>query len=197
LEVRYPLENTDLKRSIIKTGGLILTEYPPKTETTNWLFPIRNRIISGMSDGVVIVQSPEKSGAMITAKLTKDYEKPLFCLPPTDIFDEINGGNKKCIKNGAKMVLDVEDIISIYKDLDYTPKKIEPKNKIIKKFEEKTESKIPQNFKKLFIIINKEKRLDEILKESEYPPNKTLIMLTQMELENIIERTRDGYKRCY
>ena len=193
LDSNYPYEHVKLKQDIIKTDGLIISEYPPKTKTYAWHFPIRNRIISAMSDCVVVVQSKEKSGTILTAKKTLEYNKKLFCFPPSDIFDENSRAIKQCLKKGATLLIGIEDILKLYKNSKYKPKTIEKtKCSIEQKTKEKKE--IPEKFKELIKIIGKEKRLEEILQQIDYKTKDTLIMLTQLELLNLVEKTNTGYR---
>ena len=195
LEVSYPFENKELKRNIVRSGGLVISEYPPRTKTSPWLFPIRNRIISAICDAVVVVQSPEKSGAVISANLALNYGKKVFCMPPADIFSENASGIKKCLENGATLLLDIKDLLSVYKDSKY---KIAKKNTVIpnNKPSVKKEREIPPQFKELFEIVSKEERLTEILKKTGSPANITLSILTQMELLNFVKRTKFGFSVC-
>lgn len=79
-DVIYPAKNRELFQAVEKQGCLI-TEYPPGTPPHSWHFPQRNRIISGLSSGVLVVESPEKSGAMITARLAMEQGRDVFAVP--------------------------------------------------------------------------------------------------------------------
>lgn len=195
LEVSYPFENKELKRNIVRSGGLVISEYPPKTKTSPWLFPIRNRIISAMCDAVILVQSPEKSGAVISVNLALNYGKKVFCVPPADIFSENANGIKKCLEKGATMLLDIKDVLSVYENSTYKITK-KTSNELPNKQCSKSKKEIPPQFRKLFEIVNKEERLTEILKKSGSPASKALSILTQMELLNIVKRTKIGFSVC-
>ena len=187
LDSKYPYENCELKRNIVKNNGLLISEYPPKTKTCTWHFPIRNRIISAMSDCVVVVQSKEKSGTILTARKALEYHKKLFCVPPPNVFDENSKGVKKCLEEGASLLMGIEDILKIYENSPYNLKK---------KDEIKNDVNIPEKFKVLINIIGEERRLDEILRLTKYKINETLIMLTQLELLNLVKKTTTGYKKA-
>lgn len=90
----FPEENIELFYDILENDGCIITEYPPETEVQSKNFPVRNRIISGMSCGVLVVEAKEKSGSMITAKLAQKQNKKLYCIPG-------NIDNKYAIRNSA------------------------------------------------------------------------------------------------
>ncbi len=193
LDSKYPFQNRELKKNIIKKNGLILSEYPPQEETKAWHFPIRNRIISAISDCVVVIQSKEKSGTIITAKKALEFKKKLFCIPPANIFDENSKGIKKCLEKGAKLLLDINDILKIFENSKY--KLTNAKNPSEEEKNYKTFN-IPKEFESLFEIITEETKLEDILKKTNYKTSELLFMLTQMELLNYIEKTKIGYKRC-
>jgi len=88
----FPEENTELFFDILKNDGCIITEYSPDTKVQSKNFPIRNRIISGLSNGVLIVEAKEKSGSMITARLAQKQNKKIYCIPG-------NIDNKYAIRN--------------------------------------------------------------------------------------------------
>ena len=111
-DVVYPLENTELYNRIAEKG-LIISEYPPGTQPAGAHFPERNRIISGLSRAVLVVQAPEKSGALITAACALDSGRDVYAVPG-DIFEAECGGTNQLIKQGAKPVTCAEDIICEY-----------------------------------------------------------------------------------
>ena len=112
LDVIYPAENADLYDLIIE-NGVIITEYPPHTKPLGYNFPRRNRIIAGISYGVLVVQAPEKSGALITAGSALDSGRDVFSVPAS-IFDPESAGTNRLIQQGAKAVFDGSDIIEEY-----------------------------------------------------------------------------------
>jgi len=78
VDVVYPSSNRPLARRVLETGGVLLSEYPPGTSPHKWSFPARNRIISGLSRGVLIVEAPQKSGALITARFALNQDRELW-----------------------------------------------------------------------------------------------------------------------
>ncbi|MEA3490098.1 MAG: DNA-processing protein DprA [Candidatus Omnitrophota bacterium] len=105
----YPAESGKLMRSISEKGA-VLTEYPSGTLPLRSNFPRRNRIISGMSRGVVVVEAARKSGAMITVDLALEQGKEVFAVPGRADF-LVSGGTNTLIQNGAKLVMGVDDIL--------------------------------------------------------------------------------------
>ena len=106
----YPSENLKLVNKIINSGGAVISEYGPGTKSEIWFFPERNRIIAGLSRGVLVVEAPEKSGALITARIALEQNREVFAVPGS-IFAKNSIGANNLIKNGAKLVSSVEDIL--------------------------------------------------------------------------------------
>ena len=111
IKVIYPKENIELARQILRKGGCIISEYPPDDTPNKSNFPERNRIISGLSKGVVIVEASEKSGALITVDFALEQGREVFAVPG-NIYSTTSVGTNKLIQQGAKLVMAVEDILS-------------------------------------------------------------------------------------
>jgi len=105
----FPSSNYHLGEKISQHGAVI-SEYPPGVWGTHFTFPQRNRIISGLSLGVVVIEAPEKSGALITAALALEQDREVFAIPGS-IYEKNSRGTNQLIKLGAKVVTDVEDIL--------------------------------------------------------------------------------------
>lgn len=106
----YPEENKELAKEIIKNGGTIISEYVVGTKPQKMNFPARNRIISGMTDGVVVIEAKRKSGTMITVDFALEQGKEVFAVPG-NILSKNSEGTNELIKQGAKLVTKVEDIL--------------------------------------------------------------------------------------
>lgn len=106
----YPSQNKELAKWILRTGGCIISEYPNGTNPNKENFPQRNRIISGLSDGVLVVEAGEKSGAVITANIALEQGKEVFAVPG-NINSPQSMGTNKLIFDGAKIVTDINDIL--------------------------------------------------------------------------------------
>ncbi len=106
----YPKEHTDIATEISK-NHLLLTEYPPYVKPHRSYFPSRNRIISGLSLGTVVIEAMEKSGSLITAQLALEEGREVFAVPGP-ILSSTSRGTNKLIQEGAKLVLDGNDILS-------------------------------------------------------------------------------------
>ena len=113
VDICYPRQNRYLYQRIMERGG-ILSEYPPGTQPLPAFFPERNRIISGLSDCVVVVEAKERSGSLITADFAMEQGKDVYAVPGR-ITDRLSGGCNRLIKQGAGIVQSVEDFLA---DLD-------------------------------------------------------------------------------
>lgn len=111
LDICYPAENRKLKEEIEKCG-LLISEYPPGTEVRAYHFPQRNRIISGLSEIVTVVQARNRSGALITAELAADQGREV-CAFPGNIDSQYNLGNNKLIREGACPLLSISDVLDV------------------------------------------------------------------------------------
>ena len=106
----YPDENRYLEEQIIKTGGAVISEYPLGTKPEKMNFPARNRIISGISSGVLVVEAKEKSGTLITVDFALEQGRDVFVVPGN--INSINSvGTNNLIKQGAKLVTNYKEII--------------------------------------------------------------------------------------
>ena len=110
----YPQSNLKLAKKILETRGCLISEYPPGTRGTQFTFPQRNRIISGISLGVLVVEAKLKSGALITANWAKAQGRKVFAIPGP-IHSSNSKGCHLLIKQGAKLVENANDIL---KELD-------------------------------------------------------------------------------
>ena len=106
----YPQSNLKLAQKIIETGGCLISEYPEGTRGTQFTFPQRNRIISGISIGVLVIEAKERSGALITAEWAKKQGRKVFAIPGP-IHSSNSRGPHKLIKEGAKLVENANDIL--------------------------------------------------------------------------------------
>ena len=113
LDVAYPQPHANLKYEIARRG-LILSEFLPGTSPAPSNFPLRNRVLSGLSMGTFVIQAPARSGARITAEHAMEQGRDVFCIPPADIFDKRYMGVIKYLRDGAIPVFDSRDIVYEY-----------------------------------------------------------------------------------
>ncbi|MCL2217482.1 MAG: DNA-protecting protein DprA, partial [Defluviitaleaceae bacterium] len=108
-DICYPAENRELREEIIK-NGCIISEYPPGTTPQAFFFPARNRIISGLSCGIVVAEAGKKSGTLITVDQAMEQGREVFAVPG-NISSKLSEGTNQLIRDGAFPVSDFEDIL--------------------------------------------------------------------------------------
>ena len=132
LDIVYPRENTKLFDRILQNNGLLVSEYPPGTPPSAKHFPARNRIISGLSRGVIVVEAKGSSGSLITADMAVSEGRDVFVVP-CNLLDHTADGNKSLMRNGAFVLTGYEDIVKEYhltlRDMFSTKEKLSPPNK--------------------------------------------------------------------
>ena len=132
LDIVYPRENTKLFDRILQNNGLLVSEYPPGTPPSAKHFPARNRIISGLSRGVIVVEAKGSSGSLITADMAVSEGRDVFVVP-CNLLDHTADGNKFLMRNGAFVLTGYEDIVKEYhltlRDMSSTKEKLSPPHK--------------------------------------------------------------------
>lgn len=184
LDIIYPYENRKIWEEIGEKG-LLLSEYPMGTEPFAYNFPMRNRIIVGISQGIVVIESKAKGGSLITAELALEEGREVFAVPG-EIFSPASEGCNTLIKNsGAKLVTDVDDILVEF-----------GWNREKKLKEEKLD--LTDYEKKIYNTLVKEKNLDEIIEETSMKASEVLSILMDLEVKKIIVSIAGGkYRRKY
>src|SRR3989344_4153997 len=113
----YPFQNRGLAEKIIERGGAVVSEFPPLHPPEKWTFPQRNRIIAGLSQVIVVVEAPQKSGSLITARFGLDYNRDIGAVPG-EISSINSAGPNSLLKSGAAVVSSAEDVLGLL-GLDY------------------------------------------------------------------------------
>lgn len=178
INVVYPPENRKIMDEIA-SKGVVISEFPLSTLPHKRNFPLRNRIISGLSLGTVVVEASERSGALITANLALEQGREVFAIPG-NINSRYSLGTNKLIKEGAKLVEDVTDIVEELKIS--LPKKEKKSKEEIYQFKE--------DEKMIYNIISNSTSLhiDSILSQSKLEINKVLEILTRLEIKGLIKQ---------
>ncbi len=109
-EVMYPKTNIRLAEEIVKHGGCLISEFEPNFRATLWGFVKRNRLMAGISKAVLIIEAEERSGTLITARLTTEYNRDLLVIPGS-IFSANSKGTNRLIRAGATPITSVEDVL--------------------------------------------------------------------------------------
>ncbi len=211
IDVVYPASNAALEREIERDGA-VLTEYPPGTEPKGTNFPRRNRIISGLSQGVLVAEAPVKSGALITADCALAQGKDVFAVPG-GIYTPSSAGCNLLISQGAKLVSCAADILEEYGmhiEKIHPPKKEFQENSEQAPVSEKTQDKTAEKAKAvknviqvtiddpiyrdltdeeksiIAVLIDQNASCDELLEKTKLPAPKLLSTLTLLEIKGYL-----------
>jgi DNA processing protein len=177
VNIIYPKENSKLVDAILE-NGLIVSEYLMNTTPLAQHFPARNRIISGLSIGVLLIESGSQGGGMITAKFALDQSKSIFAVPGNINSSKSKGTNLLIKNSGAKLVQDIDDILD---ELNLSP--------ILKTPTKKDLSKLSESEKKIMSIISMDPmHVDKISEDAGLNPSDTLVILLNLELESLIRK---------
>lgn len=182
IDICYPKENFNLYMDIEKEGGII-SEYGMGRKPMAYQFPMRNRIISALSDGILIVEAKEKSGSLITADSGLEQGKNIYSIPG-NIYSKLSEGTNNLIKMGAKLVSNSQDILEDYKH-NYINSKdnIAQKDKLLEKKE-----------KVVYACLScLPKHMNSIAKETNFTIEELSEILLQLELKNMIKEIRKNY----
>lgn len=177
IDVIYPRQHTQLARSIIANGALV-TEFPPGTPPEAANFPRRNRIISGISQGVLVVEAPLRSGALITATAAGEQGRDVFAIPAS-LNNTMGHGCNRLIQDGAKLVMETADIIS-----DLQPAAEARQTRMIA---EQISADSPLEAKVLSYLQGDPAHVDDIARQSGLPVSEVLGLLTLLELKGLAQ----------
>lgn len=187
VDVIYPPENDRLAQQILDNGGALISEYAPGTRPHAGHFPARNRIISGMSKGTLLVEGAKGSGAMITVNFALEQGRDVFAVPGS-IYSPLSATPNQLIVDGAKPVISAWEILDCYRWAE-KPKNLEAKVKPVELDE--NERKIVQP------LTEQELSFEELSILTQIPPSKLNSHLTMLELRGIIVKVPGGMYRAY
>ncbi len=181
LDTLYPMQHSALAKDMIRSGGGVLTEFPSNTKPDRHNFPTRNRIVAGMSDATIVIESGHKGGSMLTAELANGYNKDVFAFPGR-IYDPKSCGCNQLIKNNKAVLLtDPSDLLSLMGwNEQSVPKRI---------YQRELFHTLTETEQKILTILNEKDSLeiDEINQLSGCSVSLVAASLLNMELNNIIE----------
>lgn len=180
VDIIYPAYNRFLYNQIIEKNGVVISEFPPGKTVEKGLFISRNRIISGLSKGILVIEGQENSGALITARYAGEQGKEVFAVPGP-ITSSVSTAPNFLIKQGAKMVTSIEDI---FEELNV---------KIVPKKKEEIERQLNETEKTIFRILQEKPLLiDEIISRTSFTTALILNTLSLLELKGIVEKNIEG-----
>lgn len=184
LDIIYPAQNKKLYRDILNNNGLVFSEYPLKTRPMAQNFPQRNRIVVGMSKGTLVAEAKLKSGAMISANLTLDYNRELMCIPG-NILNPNTSGIYYLIKNGAGIIAESSDLLN-QMGWDIIFEESNVKRNILTEIQQKV----------IDVLSLEPKTFDEIVFKMSEDVSKIMVTLTELELKGLIKQSNNKYYRC-
>lgn len=193
IDYEYLMSNASLRKNISQNGAVV-SEYPPGTNSVPYHFPVRNRIISGLSDGVIVVEADEKSGSLITVNHALEQGREVFAVMG-NINSRYSTGTNKMIKDGATPVTSYIDVIEafpnyeIFTDNDSTVELESRNNDDINKppVKHNTSLELSETVERIYkLISNEPTHIDQIIVKSDLPVSKVLQSLTELELLGLI-----------
>lgn len=178
----YPESNLDLFNQIVENKGLIITEYEKNIKPNKENFPKRNRIITAISEGVLVIEAAYRSGTSITARLAIEQGKKVFAIPGK-LDSTVGMGVNRLIKEGAILTTTVEDILENYNNFKIRIRK----NVSCKKI------RIKKEYRKIYYLLKKEpKYLEEIVNELNLELFNCIHLIAQMQLEDLVFQDISG-----
>lgn len=185
IDICYPKENFQLYQETILNGGII-SEYPLGSEPISWHFPLRNRLISALSDKIIVVEAKEKSGTCITVDHALEQGKDVFAVPGR-LTDSLSSGCNRLIKEGASIYTGVSDL---FQNL---PKNHDNYGKIEAKKIELLEKDFDVVYSKLDFL---PKNIQQIIEETNLDGREVIRILVEMEIMELIdEPIKNSYSR--
>ncbi|MFA3792869.1 DNA-processing protein DprA [Aliiglaciecola sp. SL4] len=186
LDNLYPKRNIRLAEEIVQNQGLVLSEFRANTKPTPHNFPRRNRIVSGLSLGVVVIEAAIRSGSLITAKYAIEQNREVFAIPG-NINNPLSEGAHLLIKEGAKLVSKLEDITEEFQNLNSCVLKEYSKNS------EKSPTESLATDKLLDSVDYDVTALDVVIQRSDMPIKVVLAQLLEYELRGLVASVSGGY----
>jgi len=178
----YPQANWNLAKEIVLRGGVVISEYPVGTKPMKHHFPARNRIIAGLSQGVIVVEAGQKSGALITADLALDYNREVFGVSGSVFIDQAKGVNQ-LIKSGAHLVTDYTDVLDVLNITKDTRNETQPISK-------NTGGGVEDNI--LEYLNENPLSIDDLSRKLQLDSQKVSSTLTLMEIKGMVKSTSTG-----
>ncbi len=182
IDVIYPPENKKLFKDVIESGGCVMSEFPFGTPPRKENFPIRNRIISGFSRAIIVVEAAKKSGTLITAKWALEQGKEVFAVPGS-VFSPQSQGTHFLIKQGAHPLTSVKDLLDVL-GFELTTEKSSNSSEEELTTEEK---------RVLSVVSDYPQHVDELISKLQISAFELLSLLTELELKGLIEMLPGKY----
>lgn len=174
-ETLYPISNLRLAEKIINAGGCIISEFPPEMKAELYTFPMRNRLMAGLSKASLIIEAQEKSGTLITARMALDYNREVLAVPGP-INSEYSKGTNKLIRQGATPITCSDDI------LEALGFKVDDESKQKSLFDDASGEE-----KKILKMLVEPLPRDELIRAMKMPTGRANATLSVMEIKGLIK----------
>jgi len=181
----YPISNLFLAEKIITAGGCIISEFPPEMKAELYTFPMRNRLMAGISKASLIIEAQEKSGTLITARMALDYNRDVLAVPGP-INSDYSKGTNRLIRQGATAITCSDDI------LEALGFKIDNESKQKSLFDDATSEE-----KKILKILTEPLERDELIRKMKMPTGIANSMLSIMEIKGLIKEELGEIRACF
>jgi DNA processing protein len=176
--VIYPRTHQGLSKRILESGGALVSEFSPKERAAPWMFPMRNRIMAGIADAVLVIEAEAKSGTLITSKYATEYNRDVFAVPG-NIFSPNSAGPHLLLDLGAKIIRGPADILEGLGLEQTSPQ----------------ESSLSALAKQIIAELSTPKTADELSTSTKEPLDTLLMTLTSLEIDGIIVRAEGLYRK--
>jgi DNA processing protein len=183
-EAIYPKTNVRMKREVIENGGCLISEFEPDFKATQWSFPMRNRLMAGISKAVLIIEAEEKSGTLITARLTTEYNRDLLVVPGS-IFSPNSKGTNSLLRLGATPITGVEDLLDA---LGFEKEKDEDRQ--AKLFDDSSDEE-----KKVLELLREPMPRDDLIRAMKMQTSSANSILSVMEIKGLIKEEMGEIRR--
>jgi DNA processing protein len=178
IELIHPEHQKDLYEEIIESGGLILSEWEGDMQPFLWTYPMRNRIVAGLSKATLVVEASEGSGSLITAGLAKKFGRKLFAVPGP-VTSQVSAGTSQLIKEGAGLVTTAQDVLDFFAIKSQLSR-------------DKSQTSNPTEQKILDVLKREALDIDSLARLIHMPASELGTTLSLLELQGII--SQDGGK---
>jgi len=175
-KVIFPQVNVPLVKNILDAGGCLISEFVPDTKAAYWTFPMRNRLMAGISKAVLVIEAEEKSGTLITARLATEYNKDVLAVPGS-IYSPNSIGTNRLIRQGATPITSVEDLLDA---LGFKTEKDEAT-------QQKLFADLSPEEMKIIEILREPMPRDELIRELNMSVAEANTLLTVMEIKKLIK----------
>jgi DNA processing protein len=174
-EAMYPKTNAKLAEEVVEKGGCLISEFEPNFKATLWSFPMRNRLMAGISKAVLIIEAAERSGTTITARLATEYNRDLLVVPGS-IFSPNSAGTNRLLRQGATPVTSAEEVLEA---LGFEIKKEDKQARLF--------ADLNSEEKKVVSLLNEPIERNELIKKMKMPVPAANALLSIMEIKELIK----------